>query len=298
VGRCPACLDPAREGGAVTGTRGVPGDDPWEGVVFDEAFVKAGRHEPSARTRESIARYGGQRTSWRQGALLEPVPARRRRTRRPRRHWQLVAAVVGVAALAWFSIARTSPAPEIPDIAAPPPGPAIIDPSTTHTVSPAPSTQPQPPAVGAAAGPAGAAQPHQPTGPATATSTTDVSGVSEFDAVGTCYLDPLTGEENIQLDPVDCTAAHNLELVSHRTAANDAAEYPDPRYWQQVVGAACQDDLSAYLGTPDSAWPTGLNPSWLIPKPESWAFGNRHVYCMARSDQTVTTSVLDRTAHA
>jgi hypothetical protein len=282
----------------VTSTRSDPGDDPWDGFVFDDEFVKAGRHEPSARTRESIARYGGQRTSWRQGALLEPVPARRRRTRRSRRHWQLVAAVVGVVALGWFSIARVSPAPAIPDIATPLVGPAIIDPSAAHTVSPAPSTQPQPPAVGAASASAGPAQPNQPAGPTTATSTTDVFGVSEFDAIGTCYLDPLTGEDDVQLDPVDCTADHNLELVSHRTAANDAAAYPDDRYWQQVVGAACQDDLSSYLGIPVSAWPAGLSPSWLIPKEESWAFGNRHVYCMVRSDQTITNSTLDRIAHA
>jgi hypothetical protein len=271
----------------VTGERDAR-DDPWEGVVFDEEFVKGGRHEPPARTRESIARYGGRRTSWRQGALLEPVPVRRR-ARLPRPDWRLTAAVMTVVALAWYSVARVSSAPEIPAVAAPVVGPAIVDPAARGTVVS--------PTGEAAAAPAEGAQSKQTVHPSTAV-TTDVDGVSEFDAIGTCYLDPRTGEEEVRLDAVDCTAAHNLELVSHRTATGNDDEYPDARYWQQVVGEACTNDVSVYLGTPLSGWPTGLSPYWLVPKPESWAFGHRHVSCMVQSNGPATTSVLDRTAHA
>jgi hypothetical protein len=54
-------------------------EDEFENLVLDDDFVRAGTYEPPARTRFAIARYGEQKTSWRQGA--EPTSERRRRGR-------------------------------------------------------------------------------------------------------------------------------------------------------------------------------------------------------------------------
>jgi hypothetical protein len=63
----------------------VPDDDPTapfaeqpaeglDGLVLDDAFVRAGAYEPPARTRVAIARYGGRQTSWRHaGGLTDPA---------------------------------------------------------------------------------------------------------------------------------------------------------------------------------------------------------------------------------
>lgn len=241
----------------MTGGERVPGDDPWEGVVFDEAFIKGGRHEPPARTRESIARYGGERTSWRQGAPVEPV-----RTKRPRRRpgWgvQIFFAVAGVISIGVLVARGMVSAPEIPASAPPPAAPAIDSAESAPTDD---ALSPQP------------------------ASTSQVSGMTEFDAVGTCYLDPLTGGGDVQLRTVDCTAQHNLELVSHRTAAIEGDSYPDDRYWHDVVGAACMDDMKAILGATLRA---DISAYWVYPRPDSWAFGDRHVFCMIQTDTLVT----------
>jgi hypothetical protein len=41
--------------------------DEFDGLVFDDEFVRGGTYEPPARTRVAIARYGDQQTSWRHG---------------------------------------------------------------------------------------------------------------------------------------------------------------------------------------------------------------------------------------
>lgn len=88
-----------------------------------------------------------------------------------------------------------------------------------------------------------------------------------------------------------CVTEHNLELVSHRTAADDTGAFPADSYWDEVVGAACEDDLTAYLGTPIAEWPAGLESYWLTPTEEGGAAGDRSIICMFRNDRMVTTPV-------
>ena len=49
--------------------------DDW---TLDEEFVRGGRHEPPARTRDAIARLGSQQTSWRQHGLPDGADETRR----------------------------------------------------------------------------------------------------------------------------------------------------------------------------------------------------------------------------
>lgn len=87
--------------------------DPFEGIVFDEDFVKGGVHEPPARTREAFARYQGQQTSWRQAGPQSPTPIRRRPSARLHRvlgmSWifvLLVTIFIGSAVASWQTTSR------------------------------------------------------------------------------------------------------------------------------------------------------------------------------------------------
>ena len=154
--------------------------DSWElpdDFAFDEAFVKGGVHEPPARTRESIAKYGGQRTSWRHGGIaatsttaLAPTHRRERRSRR----WSialLVSAIVVVTST-YLAISRTSHRNVVAPIgladssanlrSTPAPTPSVLVASTMATGS----------ATGAASAP---------------DSLTPVDGIGPSDAIGTCF---------------------------------------------------------------------------------------------------------------
>lgn len=56
------------------------GRDPFDRLVLDETFIRGGRHEPPARTREAISRFGGPDTSFRYspppGAVDRVLPLR------------------------------------------------------------------------------------------------------------------------------------------------------------------------------------------------------------------------------
>jgi hypothetical protein len=46
----------------------------FDEVVLDESFIRGGAYEPPARTRAAIARYAGEKTSWRHGGGLHQSP--------------------------------------------------------------------------------------------------------------------------------------------------------------------------------------------------------------------------------
>jgi hypothetical protein len=49
----------------------APADEQtFDEVVLDESFIRGGAYEPPARTRAAIARYAGEKTSWRHGGGL------------------------------------------------------------------------------------------------------------------------------------------------------------------------------------------------------------------------------------
>lgn len=88
-------------------------EDPFDGLVIDEDFVKGGVHEPPARTRKAIARDGGSQTSWRY-----PISPRARPVRNHHRpglvrralgvSWIFVALVALFAAAGWASWGNSS----------------------------------------------------------------------------------------------------------------------------------------------------------------------------------------------
>jgi Zn-dependent protease len=51
--------------GGTVGDEGAGGDSGVDGIALDDAFVRAGVHEPSARTRAAIAQFGDEPSSWR-----------------------------------------------------------------------------------------------------------------------------------------------------------------------------------------------------------------------------------------
>lgn len=87
-------------------------EDEFENLVLDDDFVRAGSYEPPARTRFAIARYGEQKTSWRQGTDAAGERRRRGRQATAERHrggrWSpslsarlpLIVAIVAVAVAA------------------------------------------------------------------------------------------------------------------------------------------------------------------------------------------------------
>ena len=255
-------------------------EDPWaflDKMQFDEEFIRGGRHEPPARTRESIARYGGQRTSWRHGS---PSPAGAGAGRGPgakrahRGRWAGIV-IVGLAVLgvaAYFGVLR--PSGTRANVQAGLPAPA----SAQGTISASPNAPSSSPNVhGASASPTD--------------SSTPVHGVSPADPVGTCYASPdPNSTTSVDVSKIDCAKPHSFELATHEVASGAVGTYPSPDYWNGPVTQTCLRDLIAYTGKDPSRFPTGLSLDQFIPTAQSWATGDRSVYCLAETVPASSTS--------
>lgn len=245
--------------------------DEADGWVLDEDFVRGGVHEPAARTREAIARYGGQQTSWRQTGIPAGAEQRRRRAGdierqlgqasgrgRPRRRaatWAV--AVLGCAAalttlLTWTGHGSTGAGRIlIPGVAG---GGRVISPSA----APASATTPDPPG-------------------------NVVHGISPTTPIGTCFTssapDP-TGGQPLTLHDVDCAGLHTFQLVSIDQAAGSSLNYPTDAYWQGSVAPACRQDLAVFTRSAAADAPAGQAISFFRPTEPGWSRGARTVYCV------------------
>lgn len=246
--------------------RGTSGDDhhEFDGLVLDEDFIRGGVHEPPARTRAAIARYGNSQSSWRQSPPLAPAPTRARRQRRASEKLPLLI-LVTVAALAIGGLAAWNALHAAPIVSLP-----AATPSVSAAMVPA-----------LAAG--GAPVIPQPV------ATTDVHsvvrGLHRSDAPGTCYSSQdLAHAVEAEMERVQCSRPHGFELVSHRFATGSDSAYPTKNYWSGPVMDACSSDQEQYMAKAREQWPPGVTGMLFTPIPASWANGDRDVFCMAVAD--------------
>ena len=245
--------------------------DDLDGWVFDDDFVRGGRHEPPARTRAAISEHGGRQTSWRQpGAPVGAEPQRSRKRRRSStRAVRWIAALLVIAAAAagvWVYGSRNDDSQRVP--------------SADHPTTIADT--------------GGVALPSATSGPLH-----QVNGVSPSTPIGTCLRDTsvrpaaATGAGSIDLSTVACTAPHSYELVAVENAA-DSASYPSEAYWQGPVASACLQAFVRYTAQPSAARTeivANRTSTFFRPQPVGWADGDRTVYCVAHSGVALPGSI-------
>lgn len=234
--------------------------DDLDSLGLDKDFIRGGRHEPPARTREAIARYGGRRTSWRHAGAADDesqkeVPRGGRRRWSKRRLVLIGAALLTVGALIAVLMASGLGLMSGPSTGIARPG---------RTIDPGQGASAQVPSA----------------------SSQDVVGAGPSNKVGTCYTspDPHGAEGSLVLAVVDCLQPHTFELASLRQAIGNNDTYPAPAYWEGTVAQACSQDLTGYLSKPRSRWPARVSSYAFYPKADSWRIGNRTVYCVALTE--------------
>jgi hypothetical protein len=245
--------------------------DDFDGWVLDEEFVRGGRPEAPARTREAIARLGGQQTSWRQpgkpSGPNEPSADRRQRGRSRRRSGAKRFLKIGVVVLAlaafgtWIYTSRGN--------------------SSIHN------------AAGPLHGSTIAAQP-SPTSTPGADDLNVVRGINPTTPIGTCFRTSSADASATHTGPIDltsiaCTRTHTYELLATEQVAG-SSEYPDVAYWHGPVTRACQRAFTAYTGAAGSS-AHGRSSVFFQPARIAWAQGDRTVFCVARSTQARAGSV-------
>ncbi|SDJ34157.1 Septum formation [Frankineae bacterium MT45] len=247
-----------------TGDKSTSGDpDPFDGLTLDEAFIRSGRHEPPARTREAISRYGQGQTEWRTAtspshkSTQEPWRATGRGS--SHRRSKSIALSIGLTILASVLLYAITSGHRSQSAR----GGALLMGSAG-----APSHAPIAPAQSAASR----------TSPPT--QGTQIDGISPTTAVGTCFT--VSGPHSEHMQQTPCSKPHTQELVAFEEAMGGDT-YPDDSYWNGPVASTCFHDQLDYTGLARSAWPRGLQSSELVPQPVGWANGDRTVYCMAES---------------
>ncbi len=258
------------------GRKSPGGDDDvpefdWDNAAsaFDEDFVKGGVHEPPARTRSAIAKFGEQEESRRFGAAPAKGarPGRKpRRAHAPRNRGSKTALVVSVAVGALLVA-------------------AVLYTHFTHHGGSNLAGIPDAPVAGTIA-------PEANTTAASGSSLPEVEGMTPADPVGTCYTGPdPQQDEPTSLHSLSCTQPHLYELVSHEKASGNDDTYPNKDYWGNDVRPVCYRALVGYTGETAGRWPTALEVYDLIPTRIGWQTGDRSVYCLGRTFPLASTSV-------
>jgi hypothetical protein len=125
----------------------------------------------------------------------------------------------------------------------------------------------------------------------TATSVTEIHGVSPSDEPGTCYVGTHPDDQDpTTVKTVRCSEPHRMELMGMRKASGNSSTYPDDAYFR-TLQTACSEDEPQYTGQPLDALPATVFVSDLIPTPKGWALGDRNVYCVLESTTLSTTSL-------
>ncbi len=230
--------------------------DHWtlpEGFALDEAFVRAGVHEPPARTRIAIARHDAELARQQQARTRPAVTPRIGRASdvvwpeeasvelppdRKHSHWRrVVAVVVAFSLLSATVLGRLLPGSVTPD-------------------------------SGYSAG-----------ARLTNASTSTISGIAADASSGTCYSIGSMSSVEIDLQSMPCNQPHQYELVSHATAT-DFPSYPDDSYWATYISPTCYASITSYVGKERDQWPIGMHAGFFRPSVNSWAEGNRDVDCV------------------
>lgn len=109
---------------------------------------------------------------------------------------------------------------------------------------------------------------------------------------GSCFNLPAdSSATNLTVAIVNCSTAHQLELVDLQqgTGAND--QYPTQAMWSSTAYHQCSADLQTYTGKSASSWPVSLSPNIIPPTQASWSTGGRTIYCVAVTQPSGTGSV-------
>ena len=117
------------------------------------------------------------------------------------------------------------------------------------------------------------------TAPATTTtSATTGTRISVFDLkVGDCFNDPedLTQAEVTAVPTVDCSEPHDNEIYFEYSMTD--AVFPGDEEALDAASLVCLDEFDAFVGTANLDSELDLFP--IAPTDESWAEGDRVVYC-------------------
>ena len=117
-----------------------------------------------------------------------------------------------------------------------------------------------------------------------------LEGLSRSTPAGTCFDVPSTSVA-LRVSPTACVTPHQYELIAFEQLTGRADQYPATSYWTTVVEPQCQLDLSRYLGLTADQWPATLRATAFNPSPQSWAQGDRTVYCVADSNRPTSGSI-------
>ena len=117
-----------------------------------------------------------------------------------------------------------------------------------------------------------------------------LEGLTRSTPPGTCFDVPGTAEAP-RVTVASCANPHQYEFVAFEQLTGRADQFPASSYWASVVQPQCQLDLARYLGRASDAWPATLTVQAFTPSRESWAQGDRTVYCVADRQPSASGSV-------
>jgi hypothetical protein len=109
---------------------------------------------------------------------------------------------------------------------------------------------------------------------------------------GSCFNLPSDSTAtNMTVTIVTCSVSHQYELVDLEQGTGANNQYPTQATWTTSVYDQCSNDLQTYTGQSAAKWPSGLYPAVIPPTKDSWAKGNRTIYCVAALQSPGTGSV-------
>jgi hypothetical protein len=110
-----------------------------------------------------------------------------------------------------------------------------------------------------------------------ATRTTEPEDTSVFDlAVGDCFNDVAQGQfEATEVPIVPCDEPHDNEIYFEYEIDGD--DFPGADVVEQDSFARCEEEFEAFVGTPPADSELSAFP--IYPTEQSWANGDRVVYC-------------------
>ena|SRR5690625_2122768 len=99
-------------------------------------------------------------------------------------------------------------------------------------------------------------------------------------AVGNCVATLPVTERVGEVTLTPCAEGHQLQVIDRIEVAG--GDYPGPPALFQEAAQRCQEAFEG-LGAATPSWPAGFTPWHLVPSPENWQAGQRHIICFARS---------------
>lgn len=95
--------------------------------------------------------------------------------------------------------------------------------------------------------------------------------------VGTCFDDPSSFEQVLDVPVIDCDKPHDNEVIANQNLSG--SDFPGSSQIENRANQICYDSFADYVGISyeESIYDIG----WLSPTEETWAVGDREVICFA-----------------